>query len=121
MSFNKQIGIKMGTFEAHAIIADAWFKFLGFVAVTAIFHYAATKTDTLLLSSLKWTCYILLFGWCNYQVNKLIWFVYPSSDIENEKPNDITIGVTVWLSSMIMLATYKLVFFLLGVFVETNT
>ena len=118
MNFNKNIGLMLGTHEAHAMLAEAWFTFLGFVAVTAVFHAAAQKTDAVPLIALKWVCYFLLFNWVYYKICKLIWFIYPPADIVNGKPTNLVIGLSVWLSSTAMLGVYKLSFLLFEVFIS---
>lgn len=116
MSFNDKLGHMLGTYEAHAKLAEAWFTYLGFVAATAIFHAAAEKTNDTSLIVLKWACYFLLFGWVQFKINKLIWFLYPPADIENNKPSNIVLGFSVWLSSMIVFSSYYLSLYLFKVF-----
>jgi len=118
VKINKELSVKLGTQEAHAIIAEAWFKFLGYTGATAIFHAAAEKVGSYPLVILKWVCYLLLFNWVNYQINKLIWFAFPSTDIVNAKPSDKAIGISVFVSSVLMLCIYKFVFYLFEVFVK---
>ena len=118
MGFNKKVAIMLGSHEAHAKLAEAWFTFLGFATVTSIFHAAAEKTNSLQLIGLKWICYFLLFNWVYYKISKLIWFIYPPSDIENGRPKNIVIGISVWLSFMAMLFTYQLSLYLFKVFID---
>jgi hypothetical protein len=112
--------IKYGTGEARAIVAEAWFTFLGFVAATAVLHAAAEKTEVLPLTILKWTSYAMLFGWVNYKIDQLIWAHFPVADPTKKKAKNWHIALSVWVSSMIMFGVYALVFYLVNVLLKAN-
>ena len=112
--------IKTGTGEARAQLAEAWFTFLKFVALTAIFHAAATKSDYIILHALKWACYLLLFGWTEYKINQLIWALFPSVNPISKPRKDWYIVISVLISANIMIGVYFLVFYLFNVFMEFN-
>lgn len=118
MSFNKDALLKLGTHEAQAKIAEAWFTFLGFSAVTAVFHAASIKADSYLIDGIKWVCYFLLFNWVYYKLSLLIWHLYPPSDPTDNRASMTAMGVSVWLASTVMLGVYLLSFQLFDIFVK---
>ena len=116
----RKTAIKIGTGEARAQLAEAWFTFLKFVALTAIFHAAATKSDYIILHALKWACYLLLFGWTEYKINQLIWVLFPSVNPISKPRKNWYIAISVWISANIMIGVYFLVFYLIDIFMEFN-
>ena len=113
---DRNTAIKIITGEAHAKLAEGWFKFLGFVALTAVFHAAAAKTDHLILEALKWICYIFLFRWTNFKIDQLIWLLFPSTNPVSKRRKEKNVIISVFISTMIMLFVYFLVLFLINSF-----
>lgn len=85
--------------ETGATFAEAWFKLLGFVAVTGVFHAAAEKTGIPGFIVLKWCCYIFMCLWLQYKVDSAIWFLFPSTNPANE-------GAKRWHLEIALLASF---------------
>lgn len=117
---DRKTAIKINTGEANAHLAEGWFTFLEYVALTAIFHAAATKTDHIVLHALKWACYLLLFRWTEYKIDQLIWALFPSADPISKRRKEWHIAISVGISANIMIGVYFLVFYLINVFMEFN-
>jgi hypothetical protein len=112
---DKGLAQKLVTQEAHANLAEVWFKFIGYVGATTIFHAAAEASGSLSLSVLKWVSFALLLNWVNYQVNKLTWAFFPSSSATSSTPNTKAVIISVFCTSFIMFGAYRLVHYLVSV------
>ena len=64
--------------ESQAILAEAWFTYLGFLTLTAVFHAVAEKSGSPGFIAMKWICYLALWRWVMYKVDSFIWVVFPS-------------------------------------------
>ncbi|PYE30816.1 hypothetical protein DFP83_11314 [Idiomarina fontislapidosi] len=113
---DKSLVEKLVTQEAHANLAETWFKFIGYVGATALFEAAAEKADSTTLEILKWVCFALLFNWINYKVNKLTWALFPSTSATNTDPSVKAVSISVFSVSLIMFGVYHLVQYLVSVF-----
>lgn len=63
--------------EAQAILAEAWFSYLGFLTLTALFHAVADKSGVMGFIAFKWICYLALWRWVMFKVDSLIWVMFP--------------------------------------------
>ncbi|KXS31513.1 MAG: hypothetical protein AWT59_2380 [Candidatus Gallionella acididurans] len=107
---DKEIQTKIVLGEAGADLAEAWFKLLGFVAVTGVFHAAAEKTDLLGLAAVKWICYGLMFIWLQYKVDKATWLLFPTADPTNEKAKLRHLSIALTVSFVITSTTYTILY-----------
>jgi hypothetical protein len=94
---------KIALGETGATFAEAWFKMLGFVAVTGVFHAAAEKTGMPGFIILKWCCYVFMCLWLQYKVDSAIWFLFPSTNPANE-------GAKRWHFEIALLASFVIGF-----------
>ena len=112
---------KLARGELHAIFAEAWFKFLGFVAVTTVFHAAAIKSGHIVLVIFKWACYLLLAMWTNFKIDQAIWTFFPSVDPTSFNTKPRLFPLSVFLSVMLATGVYMLVIILIQVFLELDS
>ena len=64
--------------ESQAILAEAWFTYLGFLTLTAVVHAVAEKSGLAGFVAMKWISYLAIWRWVMYKVESLIWVVFPS-------------------------------------------
>lgn len=64
--------------ESQAILAEAWFTYLGFLTLTAVVHAIAEKSGIAGFVAMKWICYLAIWRWVMYKVDSFIWVVFPS-------------------------------------------
>jgi len=113
---------KIGTGEAHAVVAEAWFTFLGFLAATAVVQTAEQKSGDVSLSAIKWISYVLLFRWVNYKVNQLIWLHFPSVEPENTRNLAMRqVALSSAVSGAITISSYFLVLRAIDSLIKTDS
>lgn len=100
---------KLGTGEAQAYLAEAWFKFLGFILIIAVFHAAAESSDIPILQVVKWASYLALWRWTMYKVDSFVWVLFPRLNPEqNKKISDRALFWSVLLSTNFAFYAYIL-------------
>jgi len=117
---DKDLALKYGTGEARALLAEAWFTFLGFVAATAVVHAVATKTSATPVLIVKWLSYAMLWGWLSYKIDQLIWSHIPNVDPRKKTATPAQLAFSVFTSFMLTMGAYWLVVVVIAALIETN-
>jgi hypothetical protein len=117
---DKDLALKYGTGEARALLAEAWFTFLGFVAATAVVHAVAARTSAMPVLVVKWFSYAMLWGWLSYKVDQLIWSHFPGVDPLKKKATPAQLAFSVFTSFMLTMGAYWLVVVVMNALIEAG-
>lgn len=82
---------KIALGQAQSILAEAWFAYLGFLTLTAVFHAVAEKSGIVGFLIFKWLCYLALWRWVMFKVDSFIWVLFPQAKPEYGKESSFKI------------------------------
>lgn len=60
-----------------AVIAEFWFKFIGYVMIASVFYAADKYADSLIISACMWASYVALYFWLKFEFEKAMYYVWP--------------------------------------------